>query len=108
MGFFSRLFGRTATEPVQGQVADVYKGLREQILRLRSDKVGAKVAEGKPVAVMMEMGLREAVSTLVAVVDGTTSLYFSNGGGMIGLGPIDSVEKLRSIFCGPPRNTCRC
>jgi hypothetical protein len=34
----------------------------------------------------METGYAEAVATLVAVVDGTTSLYFSNGGGIIGAG----------------------
>jgi hypothetical protein len=34
----------------------------------------------------METGYPEAVATLVAVVDGTSSLYFSNGGGLIGAG----------------------
>jgi hypothetical protein len=35
---------------------------------------------------MMETGYPEAVATLVGIVDGSTSLYFSNGGGMIGAG----------------------
>jgi hypothetical protein len=34
----------------------------------------------------METGYPEAVATLVAVVDGTSSLYFSNGGGLLGAG----------------------
>ena len=34
----------------------------------------------------METGYPQAVATLVGVADGTTSLYFSNGGGIIGAG----------------------
>lgn len=34
----------------------------------------------------METGYRQGVATLVGVVDGTSSLYFSNGGGSIGAG----------------------
>ena len=34
----------------------------------------------------METGYPEAVATLVGLADGTTSMYFSNGGGMIGAG----------------------
>jgi hypothetical protein len=37
-------------------------------------------------ALLMETGYPEAVATLVAVADGTSSLYFSNGGGFIGVG----------------------
>jgi len=36
---------------------------------------------------MLEAGYSKAVASLVAVADGTVSLYFSNGGGIIGLGP---------------------
>jgi hypothetical protein len=34
----------------------------------------------------METGYPKAVATLVAFADGSASLYFSNGGGMIGAG----------------------
>ena len=39
----------------------------------------------------METGYEQAVATLVAVADGTTSLYFSTGGGTIGAGAHESV-----------------
>lgn len=39
----------------------------------------------------METGYEQAVATLVAVADGTTSLYFSTGGGIIGAGAHESV-----------------
>ncbi len=37
-------------------------------------------------ALLMETGYPEGVATLVGVVDGSASLYFSNGGGVIGAG----------------------
>jgi hypothetical protein len=37
-------------------------------------------------AVLMEMGQPGAVITLVCVAEGTVSLYFSTGGGMLGIG----------------------
>lgn len=40
----------------------------------------------------METGYPEAAVTLVAVVDGTASLYFSNGGGIIGAGEHENVR----------------
>ena len=42
--------------------------------------------------VLMETGYREAAATLVALADGTASLYFSSGGGIIGGGPHASVN----------------
>jgi hypothetical protein len=40
----------------------------------------------------METGYPEAAVTLVAVADGAASLYFSNGGGMIGAGEHANVR----------------
>ena len=40
----------------------------------------------------METGYPQAVATLVVFADGTTSLYFSNGGGIIGAGAHASVR----------------
>jgi hypothetical protein len=40
----------------------------------------------------METGYPEAVATLVVLADGTTSLYFSNGGGVIGAGEHAAVR----------------
>jgi hypothetical protein len=42
--------------------------------------------------VLMETGYPEAAATLVALGDGTASLYFSSGGGIIGGGPHPSVR----------------
>jgi hypothetical protein len=40
----------------------------------------------------METGYPEGVATLVVLADGTTSLYFSNGGGVIGAGTHGGVR----------------
>lgn len=46
----------------------------------------------------METGHDDAVVTLAAIADGTVSLYFSNGGGMIGLGEHEEVRKVSNDF----------
>lgn len=67
--------------------APVYAGLRRQVLHLTPDQLGdGPFADAPILALLMETGYPEAVATLVAVVDGTSSLYFSNGGGLIGAG----------------------
>jgi hypothetical protein len=63
--------------------ADVYLRLREQMLTVGADTL-AEPAAGRILALLMETADEEAVVTLVGLADGTTSLYFSNGGGMIG------------------------
>ena len=42
--------------------------------------------------VLMETCYPEAVASVIALADGTTSLYFSNGGGIIGAGEHESVR----------------
>ena len=88
-----RFFGRKrATEPPPP--AEVYAGLRQQVLGLTTDQLGNRALGDAPIlALVMETGYPEAVATLVAVVDGTTSLYFSNGGGFIGAGTHAAVAE---------------
>jgi hypothetical protein len=56
-----------------------------QVLKLTAEQVSAPTNQ-QVLAVVMETGYPQAVATLVAVMDGTASLYFSNGGGIIGSG----------------------
>ena len=82
-----RLFRRKQQPPAVPDAYDeAYLGLRSRALGLTAEELG-DVAAGAPViALLMEDAYPEAVATLVGVVDGSTSLYFSNGGGMIGAG----------------------
>ena len=74
--------------------ADVYVRLRQQLLQLTPDQLGDGTFADAPIlALLMETGYPEAVATLVAVVDGSSSLYFSNGGGFIGAGSHPAVAE---------------
>jgi hypothetical protein len=79
-----RLFGGEPSQTTY-KTADVYNGLRKQILGLKAEELGAPTNQAV-LALVMETGYPEAVATLVAVMDGSASLYFSNGGGIIGAG----------------------
>lgn len=80
-----RFIGRRKAE--QAPAAEVYTGLRQQVLSLTPDQLDDTAFADAPIlALLMETGYPEAVATLVVVADGTSSLYFSNGGGFIGAG----------------------
>ncbi|QNN22435.1 hypothetical protein HED60_09165 [Planctomycetales bacterium ZRK34] len=101
MGIFSSLFGcRKSDTPPQRpktkavEVADVYRDLRGQALQLSPDQLGLTIAPNEPVAILMEFSVSGNIVTLVCVTDGTTSLYFSNGGGIIGAGEHAAVRAI--------------
>jgi hypothetical protein len=70
---------------------DVYEGLRGQVLNLKAEQLGPEYAGVPLLALVMEWAQEPASVTLVAVADGTTSLYFSTGGGIIGAGQHEAV-----------------
>ncbi len=47
---------------------------------------------------MMDWPIETAMVTLVSFADGTTSLYFSNGGGIIGAGTHEPVKRVSAEF----------
>jgi hypothetical protein len=74
------------------EVSEAYTGLRNLILELTPDSLGLDAAsDSQVIGMLMETGYPDAVVTLVAVWDGAASLYFSNGGGIIGAGEHESV-----------------
>jgi len=76
------------------KVAEVYQGLRQALFGVDPATVGLSRAEcGEVWGLLMETGYPEAVATLVAIADGTVSLYFSNGGGQLGLGALDGPRQ---------------
>lgn len=97
----SRLaFAQVAPEeqmPTSGYtVAEIYSDLRNQVLGLKWEGAGTDLT---PItAVLMETGYPDAVATLVAVSDGTASLYFSNGGGIVGAGEHELVRSAVNAF----------
>jgi hypothetical protein len=86
---------KPAAEP-----AEIYAELRNQIFKINTNEVGILQTRGTPNVwgILMETGYPEAVATLVSLADGTTSLYFSNGGGMIGGGAHATVAQSTKSF----------
>jgi len=88
---------RNKTDANQYKTADIYRNLRQQVFSLDPSKIGVTSSASNSVwGVVMETGYPEAVATLVVLADGTVSLYFSNGGGIIGVGQHEGPRKASS------------
>jgi hypothetical protein len=82
-----KLFGRNGGDEAEADPAEAYAGLRRLALGLTAESLGTSALPHTPVvALLMDTGMSNAVATLVGVADGTTSLYYSTGGGVIGAG----------------------
>jgi len=80
------------------ETAEIYDELRGRALGLTADELGLEPDEAPMLATLMELGYPEAVASLVTIADGAASLYFSNGGGMIGAGEHESVAHMARSF----------
>src|SRR5215475_5510044 len=87
---------RKAAQRVEAPAApaEVFRGLRSQVLSLDPGSVGIRpVGSGAATwGCVMDMGYQNGVATLVCLRDGTTSLYTSSGFGIIGGGSHQSVR----------------
>jgi hypothetical protein len=88
----------TDDSPASGE--QVYQGLRAQILTLDPASAGLGQGPAHPVlwGALMEAGYPRGTATLVAMIDGTTSLYLSSGGGIIGGGFHQAVAAATRAF----------
>jgi hypothetical protein len=77
----------------ENEPAEVYTELRSQLLELDPAEAGLEPTPELPElwGGLMEMAFPEGVATIVALVDGTTSMYTSTGGGVIGGGAHEQV-----------------
>ncbi len=87
MTFLSSILRVFSAEPATPpyKAADIYRDMRAMVLKLKPADIGEK-DDSKVLAVVMDTGFPEAAFTLIATIDGSASLYFSNGGGIIGGG----------------------
>jgi len=93
MGILNLFGGKKDYEP-----AEIYLRLRSEVFSLPNRQVGSLLKDSPLLGVLMEDGDKEAVVTLVTIADGTVSLYFSNGGGILGLGQYEPVRKASFEF----------
>ncbi len=63
-----------------------YKGLRNLILSLKPCELSIQTKEHSVIAALVDMDMGSVIISLACAQDGTTSLYYSTGGGKIGLG----------------------
>ena len=80
---------------VPPEPAQSYLQLRNRILDLNPAELGLTPTQVAPHiwGVMMEMGYEEGTATLVSLADGTTSLQYSTGGGLLGRGDYAPVAE---------------
>lgn len=95
MGLFDGIRPKPPTQP-----PNPYTGLRHQALTLDPAKIGLAPSPEHPqvFAGFMEMGRDGAVVTVVVIADGTTSMYWSTGGGILGSGLRESVKPPSRAF----------
>jgi len=78
----------------QPEPEEAYLGLRRQVLTLDPASVG--LGHSPIWGCVIEMGMANGVATLVCLADGTTSMYTSSGGGIIGAGAHQRVARKNS------------
>ena len=89
-GFFQglrdRLLGRRSKRQEDGE--QVYRDLRAQVLTVPASALSLSPTPEHPFvwAAVMDWHVGSGVATLVAILDGTVSMYLSSGGGIIGAG----------------------
>lgn len=80
--------------------AEVYRGLRQLIFDLDPARAGMRPTQALPTVwgAMMDLSYPSGSATLVSLVDATTSLYTSTGGGMLGAGEHQAVAVATRAF----------
>ncbi|MGZ4735423.1 MAG: hypothetical protein ACXVKA_16705 [Acidimicrobiia bacterium] len=94
------MFRRRRKQEQGGAAEPIYGDLREQALRTAPGEIGLEPTPQHPrvYGVLMEMAYPNATATLVSFCDGTTSLYTSTGGGVIGGGEHAAVAQATGRF----------
>lgn len=88
-------YARRMLDPVA-----VMRRLRDHALRATAEELDLVPTESRPRVwgALMELGYPTGIATLMTLAEGTTSLYFSNGGGVIGAGEHEAVREAAEGF----------
>jgi hypothetical protein len=91
------MFGRKKTAKPESDGATA--SLRDMILRTPPNELGFAAGDDtKLYGALMETGYAAATVTIVSLIDGTTSMYISTGGGTIGAGEHEPVAEATRAF----------
>jgi hypothetical protein len=78
----------------ENETSSRYRELRQQMLNLKPQDIGVTLDNDNQVfGAVVDMPINDNIATLICCIGGTVSLYYSNGGGMIGIG--DRYEEVR-------------
>jgi hypothetical protein len=83
------------------EISAAYSDLRNRALTSKPEELGIHLdsSENTAYGILMEFSRPTGiVMTLVSFIDGSTSMYFSNGGGMIGCGENENVSSSAKRF----------
>ena len=75
---------------------EIFQQLRNMVFTTDPQQLGLSKTDGPVWGLLMESGFSEGSFTLVALRDGTVSLYFDNGGAMIGIGQHETPARIAS------------
>lgn len=78
--------------------AESSQGLRARALTANAGELGVESAPNQTFLAVMDLAYPEAIVSLVCISSGDASLYFSNGGGVIGGGEHQSVRTAAIAF----------
>jgi hypothetical protein len=80
--------------------AQAMRQLRELALRVTAPELDLAPTESRPHVwgAIMELGYPTGIATLMTLAEGTTSLYYSSGGGVIGAGEHEAVRGAAEAF----------
>ena len=84
--------------PDDADSGNVAEPLRSQALFARADAIGIRPGPGAAWAVVMDSAYEGGCLSLVCLVDGSTSIYFGSGGGIIGAGAHQPVRDASIAF----------
>jgi len=77
------------------KITDIYKDLRNRAINEKPSEIKLVKQNDETVyGILMETGYPKAIVSLVAFGEGSVSLYFSNGGGLIGIGQHEKANRL--------------
>jgi hypothetical protein len=95
-----RLEGLWARIGARRRSSDVFQGLRSMALGIdpRSIRTPADEPWSGAAVAAMELAVDGATTTVVAIADGTVSMYLSSGGGVIGAGDHAAVRSEAQRF----------
>jgi hypothetical protein len=87
--------GKTEPAKTKSDPKEVYLGLRNSMLQGSRSKFNLAAASSptEPWGVAMDWGVEKGTVTVVALSDGSASVYFSTGGGYIGGGGQEPIRK---------------